>query len=364
MVFVPAFLSFVITVVFLFALRPLAVAVGLVDVPGGRKRHDVPVPVIGGIAMSIGLGVGTSLAPHPVSWTPTMLGVYLLVVVGTIDDRFDLPANVRLVAQSCAALLVVLASGVVISSLGDPLFFPLGLGHFSLPFTVLFVITIVNAFNLIDGIDGLAGGLALLSLIALAVIGIGTPTFGVTVICGSTVAAYLIFNLPLGFNRPVRTFMGDAGSTTLGLIVATIGILSSQGPTPRITPVTGLWLVAVPVFDLFSAIVRRVLASKSPFAPDDSHLHHVLTASGLSHRKTLVVLLALATAFAFIGLIGDMLLIPEGVMLPLWVIAGVLYYQLMRHAGPVVRLARRFLPATSEVIPAAVEVDSGARRAE
>src|SRR3954469_24996264 len=101
---VAAFLAFVVTVLFMFALRPVAIAIGLVDVPGGRKRHDFPVPVIGGIAMSIGLGVGTRLVGGPDSWTPTVLGIYLLVVVGTIDDRFDLPPNVRLIAQSCAAL--------------------------------------------------------------------------------------------------------------------------------------------------------------------------------------------------------------------------------------------------------------------
>src|SRR5688572_24902682 len=89
MTIVTSFLSLIVTVVFMFALRPVAVAVGLVDIPGGRKRHDVPVPIIGGIAMSIGLGFGASLVSHPEFWNPTLLGVYLLVVVGVIDDRFD-----------------------------------------------------------------------------------------------------------------------------------------------------------------------------------------------------------------------------------------------------------------------------------
>src|SRR5262245_53694114 len=131
MTLVAVFVAFVVTVVFVFALRPLAIAVGLVDVPGGRKRHDVPVPIIGGIAMSIGLGFGTSLVDHPSFWDPTLLGVYLLVVVGTIDDRFDLPANVRLIAQTCAALLVALASDIQVHQLGAPLFFELGVGALS-----------------------------------------------------------------------------------------------------------------------------------------------------------------------------------------------------------------------------------------
>src|SRR5262245_27461237 len=142
--------AFVVTVVFLFAFRPVAVAIGLVDIPGGRKRHDVPVPLIGGIAMSIGLGFGTSLVEHPEFWNPALLGIYLLVVIGTIDDRFDLPPNVRLIAQTCAALLVVFGSDVIVLSLGQPLFFGLPLGPFAVPFTVLFMVTLINAFNVID----------------------------------------------------------------------------------------------------------------------------------------------------------------------------------------------------------------------
>ncbi len=337
MTIVTAFLSFIVTIVFMFSLRPVAVAVGLVDIPGGRKRHDAPVPIIGGIAMSIGLGAGTVLVQHPPFWSPTLLGVYLLVVVGMIDDRFDLPANVRLVAQSCAALLVVLASDIVISNLGAPLFFDLGLGVLALPFTILFVVTVVNAFNLIDGIDGLAGGLALLSLIAMTVIGVGTPIFALVSIAAAVVAGYLLFNFPLGFNHSVRAFMGDAGSTSLGLIIAAVGVYLSQGPAPRIAPVVGLWLIAVPVFDLFSTIVRRALEGRSPFAPDHEHLHHVLTESGLSRRGTLVYMLSVALVFILVGIVGDMLAIPDGVLLLLWLAAGVAYYQMMRNPSFVVR---------------------------
>src|SRR5215471_21512957 len=128
MMLTAVFLTFVVTVVFMFVLRPIASAVGLVDVPGGRKRHGVAVPLIGGIAMSVALGFGTSLVDHPEFWNPSILGIYLLVVVGTVDDRFDLPPNVRLIAQSCAALLVVFASGITVTGLGSPLFFDAQLG--------------------------------------------------------------------------------------------------------------------------------------------------------------------------------------------------------------------------------------------
>jgi UDP-GlcNAc:undecaprenyl-phosphate GlcNAc-1-phosphate transferase len=331
-----AFLSFVVTVVFLFAFRPAAVAVGLVDIPGGRKRHDVPVPLIGGIAMGIGLGFGTSLIEHPEFWNPALLGIYLLVIVGTIDDRFDLPPNVRLIAQTCAALLVVFASNVVVVRLGAPLFFEVPLGVFAVPFTVLFIVTLINAFNVIDGVDGLAGGLALLSLVAMAFIGANTPVFALVAIVIGVLAAFLLFNLPLGFNTPVRTFMGDAGSTSLGLTIASVGIFLSQGVAPRISPVIGLWLIAVPVFDLFATILRRLIERKSPLAPDHGHLHHVLTENGLSRRGTLCWMLALATVLAGAGVVGDALEIPDGIMMVGWFSAGAFYYQMMRYPKIVV----------------------------
>lgn len=345
MTIVTSFLSLVVTVVFMFALRPVAVAVGLVDIPGGRKRHDVPVPIIGGIAMSIGLGVGTSLVSHPEFWNPTLLGVYVLVVVGVIDDRFDLPANVRLIAQFCASMLVALASNVIVSSLGAPLFFNVELGALALPFTVLFVVTLVNAFNLIDGIDGLAGGLALLSLLGMTILGFGASSLPLVGIAASVVAAYLLFNLPLGFNKPVRAFMGDAGSTSLGLVIATLGVHLSQDPVAHISPVIGLWLVAVPVFDLFSTVFRRLAEGKSPFAPDHEHLHHVLVEHGLSRRATLVTMLSLAAVFAAVGIAADVAVVPDGIMLILWLAGGALYYQMMRRPGAVVRLVRAAVPA-------------------
>lgn len=302
------------------------------------------MPIIGGIAMSIGLGFGTVLVEHPAFWNPTLLGVYLLVVVGMIDDRFDLPANVKLIAQACAALLVVLASNVVVSSLGAPLFFDTNLGPLAVPFTVLFVITLVNAFNLIDGIDGLAGGLALLALLAMTIIAFGTPVFALASIAAAVIAGYLLFNLPLGFNKPVRAFMGDAGSTALGLVIATLGVHLSQGPMARVSPVVGLWLVAVPVFDLFATIFRRLAEGKSPFAPDHEHLHHVLVEQGLSRRVTLTCMLSLAALFAAIGIAGDVAVIPDGVMLTLWLGGGVLYYKMMRHPRIVVNLVRAVVP--------------------
>lgn len=244
--------TFMVTLVFLLILRPVACTVGLVDVPGGRKTHDATVPLIGGICMSLGIGFGAALFEHPSSWNPMLLGIYLLVVVGTIDDRFDLPPNVRLVAQMCAALLVIYGAEIRITSLGSPLFFAASLGPLSVPFTLLFIMALINAFNFADGIDGSAAGLALIALTSMALLAGGSEVLPLILLLMAAVGAFLVSNLPLRLVQPIRTFMGDAGSTFLGLSIATAGVWWSQDAAWQRSPVTGLWLVAVPVLTCFA----------------------------------------------------------------------------------------------------------------
>ncbi len=166
MVAIAGVLALVVTVVFVLALRPVALEIGLADEPGGRKKHASRVPLIGGVAMALGLAFGSSLVSEPEFWGAAALGIWLLVAVGVIDDRFELPPAVRLLTQAIAAMLVVFGADLVAWELGEPVFFPVSTGPFGPPFTVLLIMTVVNGFNLIDGIDGLAGGVALVSLAA------------------------------------------------------------------------------------------------------------------------------------------------------------------------------------------------------
>jgi UDP-GlcNAc:undecaprenyl-phosphate GlcNAc-1-phosphate transferase len=341
MTVVGPFLALIVTVLFMFTLRPVAVEVGLVDVPGGRKRHDARVPLIGGIAMTVGLGFGSSLVGAPVFWNSVLLSVYLLVAVGTVDDRYELPPSVRLIAQSCAAMLVVFGAEISVTHLGAPLFFELPLGPITIIFSILFIVTVISAFNVIDGLDGLAGGLAFIAIAALASLSYGTDLWILNVLVLAVISGFLIFNLPLPFNRPVRVFMGDAGSTSLGLAVAALGIALTQEPESRLAPVTGLWLIAVPVYDLFSAIVRRLSAGRSVFEPDHHHLHHVLIEQGFSHRSALALMLGIAVLLATIGLGGHLAGVPEGVMLLGWIGCGILYYRSMNAWGVVLRKLER-----------------------
>src|SRR4029453_1285243 len=101
-------LPLLVTILFMFALRPLARGVGLIDRPGGRKMHVGEVPVIGGLAMFGGLAIGSLYSYSAIQGFPFFLtAIALLVLVGALDDRYDLPPSIRFLAQICATLMMV-----------------------------------------------------------------------------------------------------------------------------------------------------------------------------------------------------------------------------------------------------------------
>jgi UDP-GlcNAc:undecaprenyl-phosphate GlcNAc-1-phosphate transferase len=112
------------------------------------------------------------------------------------------------------------------------------------------------------------------------------------------------------------------------------------------SPVIGLWIAAVPIYDLFSAFTRRILQGGSPFVPDHDHLHHVLMENGLSSRKTLAYMLTLATVCAAFGVYGDIAAVSDGVMFTLWALGGVAYYHMIRRPKRVIAVVESLLAIT------------------
>jgi UDP-GlcNAc:undecaprenyl-phosphate GlcNAc-1-phosphate transferase len=319
--------ALIVTLLFVMVLRPVALAIGLVDIPGGRKTHAGPTPVIGGVAMFLGLLFGGMLMGIAPTFSSLLMGASLLIVVGAIDDRFELPPTVRLIAQTCAVLVMIFAAGLKLDNIGSPLFFDFWLGAFAIPFTILVTLTVINAFNTIDGIDGLAGGVAFIALGFMAIVSIGSDVLGLVLLLMAVVGGFLICNFPLSSSRPAKCFMGDAGSTFLGFAVAWLGISLSQGESASMSAVTGLWLVAVPIYDVVTSMLRRIVRGQSPFKPDRDHFHHVLIRQGLSARATLAVILTLSCLTAFIGLIGEVFNVPDAIMFLLWLAFGIAYIE-------------------------------------
>jgi hypothetical protein len=152
---------FLATLLAMAALRPVAVVVDLVDKPGGRKTHLGDIPIVGGIAMFMGCTFGVGLLP-PNSFVsaPLLSAGALVVLVGLLDDRFELSPYARLGAHLSAALLVLsTSSDLSITTLGTPFgSSPIVFSSFGAAvFTCVAIVGAINAFNMLDGMDGLAG---------------------------------------------------------------------------------------------------------------------------------------------------------------------------------------------------------------
>ena len=332
MLWIPNFtVPFVATLMFIAALQPAARYIGLVDRPGGRKSHDGEVPLVGGLCMLAGLLATFTpvAAAFPIN-SSLVVGALFLVLVGAVDDRFDLPPSVRLVAQALAGFAAI-SGGAVVHSLGTFGGYEAGLGLLALPFTLLTFTAFENAFNWQDGSDGIAGGQALIAFSALLLLdlysGAGAHAYLIVALIGC-VMAFLVFNAPFAHKAgPYRLFMGDAGALFLGFALAWFAVVLSQGPDAVIAPVTALWIGAVPVLDFFGSMVRRVMLRRSPLAGDAEHLHHLLLRTGLSRRGLFGVEMVACLFFATVGLAGHFWHASELLMFAGMAVISVAYYQ-------------------------------------
>jgi UDP-GlcNAc:undecaprenyl-phosphate/decaprenyl-phosphate GlcNAc-1-phosphate transferase len=347
--------SFLVATSLLLALRPLASVVGLVDRPGGRKTHHGEVPVVGGISMFAGLliaAIGGERIGHNGVMLLAVSG--FMVVLGAIDDRFTLPARVRLFAHVSAGVALIYGTGLTVSSLGN--LFGAGsleLGPLSLPFTVIATVALINAFNMLDGLDGLAASVGLVGFGSCLLLSGLMRSSASGLICGGMLGAILafsLFNMPLYFNRAVRTFMGDAGSTLLGFVLAGVCLTLVQVEGPNLPPVLFLWILPIPIFELFTSTVRRIRKGLPPMQADAGHFHHVLLDAGLSVRAIALLYLLVSLACACLAILLYSEHVSESLMLlgffavfSVWLL-GV--YQAHRFVGYLPKWLRRIGPMT------------------
>lgn len=343
-------LAFAITVILTLTLRPLALYLRHTDTPGGRKRHSGEIPLVGGVAMFIGILVAVMAVEHATGRWALLVPAALLVIVGVIDDRYNIGASARLLAQICAALVMMIGGGLYLRDIGDPFGTGLlGLGFLAIPASVLITLTVINAFNFVHGIDGLAASMALIALAAGALAaGLRAPALTVAALACGAILGFLAFNFPAHRNRRWRTFMGDAGSTLLGFIVVWFTLSISQGEHRSLSPVAALWFALMPLSDFFSCFVRRIARGKMPLHAGREHYHYMLMRAGLSGRQVLAVLVAFAVLYAAVGVIGASRNLPDWALFAPWITLLGLQHFIIR--GLAVHVRRRRWSASKIVV--------------
>ncbi len=333
--------SLFITLGLLLALQPLAIAIGLTDLPSSRKTHTGEIPLIGGLCIYLCLLILYYWLP--INNLAYLIAATLIVFCGLIDDYKAVSYKVRLIIEVLAVIIMVTWGGVHIVSFGNLLGFgEIQLGYFSYLFTAFAIVGGINAFNMIDGIDGLAGSL---SLIVFAMI--YTITFndsGIFTLCLifiPAIIAFLLFNLRLFGRKKASIFLGDTGSMLFGFTISCLIIRASQGEHSSIPPVAVLWLIALPLFDSVSIMFRRLQKGRSPFEPDREHFHHILPLAGYSINQTVSIIVAFSLTLSGFGLIGIKLFnLPEWLMFFLFLGFFAVYYWGMSHAWMVMKIAR------------------------
>lgn len=307
------------TCLLVWLLLPLAARLGLIDHPGPRKLHRDKAALIGGIAMFAAFTFCLFIFDISFSGLGSFLAAgTLLVVVGLIDDLRELPWYIRLATQITAALFMTLGGGVVVEDLGAIIGHgSIKLGIWAVPFTVFATVGVINALNMLDGLDGLAGGISLIAFMLLAFIAMAGGHYvdgAALILLACVVGAFLIFNLQFPWRGRALAFMGDAGSTFLGFTLTWFVISLSQGEGRAMTPVTALWILALPIIDTVSLLIRRMLSGRSPFAADHAHLHHLLLLAGYSANKTNIILWSAALILGSVGVVAFYQAIPQPVL--------------------------------------------------
>ncbi|MGV2989252.1 UDP-N-acetylglucosamine--undecaprenyl-phosphate N-acetylglucosaminephosphotransferase [Vibrio sp. E150_011] len=316
----------------LFVLRKWARKVGLVDISTARKQHSGKIPLVGGIAIYFAVSQYLYFKPDLIP-NGYLLLILLgaLVVLGAFDDKYDVSFKLRLLIQASLALCMIYFSDLQLRTLGDLLSFgDVDLGSFlGVTVTVFAVIGAINAFNMVDGIDGLLGGLSIVTFSGLAILMYADGQNGFADLSLVFIAAlipYVALNLGV-FERKRKIFMGDAGSMMIGFSVVWLLLAASQSePNTFMQPVTALWLIAIPLMDMTTVMIRRTKRGNSPFKPDREHLHHIFQRHGYSSTQTLMYICLCASIFASIGIAGEWLRVPEFVMFVLFIACFVLYF--------------------------------------
>jgi UDP-GlcNAc:undecaprenyl-phosphate GlcNAc-1-phosphate transferase len=294
-----AIVAFAVVVLLTPAVGGMARRLGVVDIPGGRRVNQLPVPRLGGLALFLGLLVPALAFLHVGHETRgLLLGATVAVTVGIVDDFRGLPWFAKLGGQIAAAA-VLAGSGVWIDRFTLPFVgihtLPAEVG---IPLTILWIVAIMNMVNFLDGLDGLAAGVAAIAGLTFSVIALSLGKVDAAILSA------IIFGACVGFLRhnfyPARIFMGDSGALLLGFVLAAVSVQGLLKTAATVALFFPLLVLAVPIVDTTFVVVRRLKHGESVFEADQAHLHHRFLRRGFSQRRAALTIwgwcLALAAA--------------------------------------------------------------------
>ncbi|MDP5276757.1 MraY family glycosyltransferase [Chengkuizengella axinellae] len=307
------FLSFFIVFFLIPPLRSLAFKIDFLDKPvmnNERKIHRDPIPLTAGIAIFIGFFVTYLIAVdhhNDYQLFSILIGGTLILSIGIIDDWMktkgrEFHALPKLIVQVIAAILIY-SSGIIFKGFMNPftdqyIVLPIIL---QFVFTILWIFGVTTVINFSDGMDGLAGMLVTISATTLFIVAIAmnqTSSALMAIILIGVAIAYLKYNKP-----PAKIFMGDAGASFLGFMLAIIALDGAFKQATLLSILVPVLALGVPIFDNIFVVIKRFLAGKPVYKADATQAHYRLLASGLNQKQVVAFLSLLNLCFGLTAII-------------------------------------------------------------
>jgi UDP-GlcNAc:undecaprenyl-phosphate GlcNAc-1-phosphate transferase len=282
------------------AAARLARRVGAVDAPRARGLADRETPLLGGLAILVGVVLAAWIwLPHEGTTPAILLGAVAITLVGALDDLLDLPALAKFLGQVGAVLIPVM-NDVVVKTFTLPFLGRVDLGGAAEPLTVLGIVLLINVVNFSDGVDGLAAGVGAIAATSFAIIAfdLDKPNAGVlAAIVAGAALGFLVHNF-----HPASVFMGDCGSNLLGYLLGVIIVEGTLKTNALIALVGPLVVLAVPFLDTGFVVAKRIKYRRPVYEADRWHFHHRMANIGFSQRRTVLYLYAWMVMMAGIAI--------------------------------------------------------------
>lgn len=292
--------TFLFSVLIMPIMKRTAHHIGAIDIPrnneGNRHIHKKPIPKLGGVGIFLAFLFGYMLfGQHSVQMNSILIGSFIIILTGIIDDINDLRASRQFIAQAIAACIVVFYGKIVMTDI-TAFGLYISFGMFSELITILFIVACINIINLTDGLDGLSGGVTSIFYFTTAIIcfyqgRLGTFEMNLTLLMLGSTLGFLVHNF-----YPAKIFAGQC-SMFMGFMISVICLLGFKG-TALTSMFVPICILGLPILDTLFAIIRRLLKGQPIFSADKNHIHHQLLGMNFSQRSTVLIIYFINILFA------------------------------------------------------------------
>ena len=294
------FITFIVSALIMPIMKKIAHHIGAIDIPrqdeGNRHIHKKPIPKLGGVGIFLAFLFGYMLfGQQSIKMNAILIGSFIIILTGMIDDIKDGSAWRQLLAHFLAASVIVFYGGIVLTDI-TAFGLHIEFGIFSKLITILFIIGCINIINFTDGLDGLSGGVTSIFYITTAIIcfyqgRLGTLEMTLTLLMLGATLGFLVHNF-----YPAKIFAGQC-SMFMGFMISIICLLGFKG-TALTSLFVPLAILGLPILDTLFAIIRRTLKGQPIFSADKSHIHHQILGMNFSHRATVLIVYLINILFA------------------------------------------------------------------